>query len=97
MTDVTTIIIIALLVINLVGLLAIGARVSSQQREARNQDKRLTKIESRVDHQPSHSDLREMSRAMNAMAETVATIKGQTLTMMQMLRTVQEHLLENDR
>lgn len=96
MTEVNANIIIVLLVINLIGLLVIGLRVSGQQGDARKLDQRLTALELRVEHLPKHSDLTALGSAINKMAETVATINGQTQTMTHMLRTVQEHLLEHD-
>lgn len=97
MTEATATIIIALLVINLIGLLAVGLRINGQQSDNRAMDQRLTRLEARVDNLPTHRDLTELGRAITETAETVAAISGQTLTMTQMLRTIQEHLLEKER
>lgn len=96
MNETIATVIIALLLINLIGLLVIGNRVSRQSNDAREQDKRLTRLEARVDNLPTHRDLTELARAFNETAETVATISGQTQSMTQMLRTIQEHLLEKE-
>lgn len=97
MTETTATIIIALLIINLIGLLVVGIRVNGEQTDRRALDTRLTRLEAQVEHLPTHRDLSTLGRAVNETAETVATIKGQTLAMTQMLRTIQEHLLEKDR
>lgn len=89
-------VIIALLIINLVGLVVIGSRVSGQTHDSRDLNQRLTFLEARVNNAPTHADLKEISRGLNATAEAVASLGGKTETMTQMLRTVQEHLLDNE-
>lgn len=100
-------VIIVLLLINLVGLLVIGARVSGQATDARNLEQRLkddnrhleqrlTKLEARVDNLPTHRDFTELRGDLSEVVETTAGLSGQMTTMAQMLRTIQEHLLEND-
>ncbi|MHB1273630.1 MAG: DUF2730 family protein [Rhodanobacter sp.] len=97
MTETVAVVIIALLLINLIGLLMVGVRVSGQDNDARELDQRLTRLEARVENLPTHRDLTDLGRAIAETAETVASISGQTQAMTQMLRTIQEHLLENDR
>lgn len=97
MSDTTTAVIIALLLINLVGLLVVGAYVSSQAKDNQRQDRSLTELESRVANMPTHRDLMELRGDLSKVVETVAVIRGQTQTMTQLLRTIQEHLMENDR
>ena len=97
MNETVAAVIIALLVINLIGLLVIGNRVSRQSSDASDLDKRLTRLEARVENLPTHRDLAAMSNGINETAEAVATLGGQTQAMTQMLRSIQEHLLENDR
>jgi hypothetical protein len=97
MSDLTATIIIALLIVNLLGLLVIGYRVSRQSTDAGDLDRRLTRLEARVDNLPTHRDLTDLRSGISEVVETVATIGGQTNAMTQMLRTIQEHLLENDR
>lgn len=79
-------VIIALLVINLVALLFVGTLWN-----------RLTKLEARVDNLPTHRDLVDLRGDLQDVRDTVSTISGQMTTTVQMLRTIQEHLLENDR
>ncbi len=97
MNETIAAVIIALLLINLIGLLVIGSRVSRQSNDASDLDKRLTRLEARVENLPTHRDLAAMSTGINDTAEAVAALSGQTQAMTQMLRTIQEHLLENDR
>lgn len=97
MSDTTTAVIIALLLINLVGLMVVGAYVSSQAKDNRRQDQSLTDLDARVKNMPTHRDLIELRSDISKVVETVALISGQTQSMTQMLRTIQEHLLENDR
>lgn len=97
MNEMIATVIIALLVVNLIGLLMIGARVGRQSSDAIALDRRLTQLEARVANMPTHQDLQQLGRGISATAETVATISGQTETMTLMLRTIQEHLLEKDR
>jgi hypothetical protein len=91
------IVIIALLVVNLIGLLVVGLRVSGQSTDTRQLEGRLTKLEARVDNLPTHRDLLELRTGIGDVQESVAAISGRTEAMTQMLRTIQEHLLENDR
>lgn len=97
MNETVAAVIIALLVINLIGLLVIGGRVSRQSNDAGDLDKRLTRLEARVDNLPTHRDLADLRSGITEVVESVAAISGQTQSMTQMLRTIQEHLLENDR
>ncbi|NII74220.1 AAA+ superfamily predicted ATPase [Dyella sp. SG562] len=89
-------IIIVLLLINLVGLLVIGARVGRQANDAHQLEQRLTKLEARVDNLPTHRDFTELRGDLSEVVETTAGLSGQMTTVAQMLRTIQEHLLEND-
>lgn len=96
MNEMIATVIIALLVVNLIGLLMIGTRVGRHSGDARELDRRLTRLEGRVDNLPTHQDLQQIGRVISVTAEAVATISGQTQTMTQMLRTIQEHLLEKE-
>lgn len=96
MNDQVAIVIIALLLLNLIGLVMVGVRISAQNKDSREQDSRLTRLEARVDNLPTHRDMTALSRSINETAETVATISGQTQAMTQMLRSIQEHLLEKE-
>lgn len=89
--------IIVLLLANLLGLIWLGSRVSGQSNENRAHADRLARLETRVDNMPTHRDLTELRGGIGEMAEAIATISGQTQAMTQMLRTIQEHLLEIDR
>jgi|GEM_PF-3895301 len=97
MSDLTATIIIALLIVNLLGLLVIGYRVSRQSNDAGDLDRRLTRLEARVDNLPTHRDLLDLRTGIGDVQESMAAISGRTEAMTQMLRTIQEHLLENDR
>lgn len=97
MNETVAAVIIALLVIDLIGLLLVGLRISGQTADSRQMWGRLIKLESRVDNLPTHRDLTELRSGISEVVETVASISGQTVAMTQMLRTIQEHLLENDR
>lgn len=100
-------VIIVLLLINLVGLLVIGGRVTGQANDARNLEQRLkddnrqleqrlTKLEARVDNLPTHRDFTDLRRELSEVVENTAALSGQMTAMSQVLRTIQEHLLEND-
>lgn len=97
MSDAFIAIIIGLLLMNLAGLLVIGIRVSLLGSDDRKLDRRLTVLEARVENLPTHRDLGELRSGIVEVMESVAAIGGQTQAMTQMLRTIQEHLLENDR
>jgi uncharacterized coiled-coil protein SlyX len=96
MSDATVAVIIALLVINLVGLIVIGIRLNTQTDDTRNLDQRLTKLEAKVENMPTHRDLMELRGSMAAMAEHTSQMSGQVTTMTQLMKTIQDHLLEND-
>ncbi|MEI7036450.1 DUF2730 family protein [Fulvimonas yonginensis] len=97
MNETIAAVIIALLVVNLIGLLVVGVRVSGQSTETRNHEGRITRLEEQVKNLPTHRDLTDLRGAISEVVETVAQISGQTQAMTQMLRSIQEHLLENDR
>jgi hypothetical protein len=96
MNEAIAAVIIALLLINLVGLLMVGGRITSQSADSRQMERRLTVLEARVDNLPTHRDLTDLRKGISEVVETAAAISGQTIAMTQMLRTIQEHLLEND-
>lgn len=96
MNTVVAAVIIALLVCNLIGLVVVGLRVGRQSGDARELERRITKLEARVDNLPTHTDLKELGRGITAAAEGLASLTGQTQTMTHMLRTIQEHLLDNE-
>lgn len=96
MTESIAAVIIVLLVVNLIGLAIVGLRISSQSAESRQVERRLTMLEARVDNLPTHRDLTELRGDVSEVVETVAAINGQMTAMTQMLRTIQEHLLENE-
>lgn len=82
--------------LTLAGLLIVFNRMGGQHRDARDLDKRLTRLEARVDNLPTHRDLSTLNQAITETAEGVASINGQMLAMTRMMQTIQEHLLEND-
>lgn len=89
-------VILVMVVANLVGVLAIGLMHGIQARDTRRLDTRVTQLEVRVANMPAHRDLLELRTDTAKMAESVAEISGQAKTMMQMLRTIQEYLLEKN-
>lgn len=97
MNETIAVVIIVLLVVNLIGLLVVGIRVNGQSTDTRNHESRITKLEAKVDNLPTHRDLTDLRGAISEVVESVAQINGQTQAMTQMLRSIQEHLLENDR
>ena len=88
---------IVLMIVNVVGLAIIGLRVSGQATDSRVLERRLTMLESEVKHLPTHRDLIELRNGISEVVETVAELNGQAAAMTTLLRTIQEHLLENDR
>lgn len=97
MSDASIAIIIGLLVLNLIGLLVIGIWVALLGSDDRKMNNRLVHLEAWVKNAPTHRDLGELRSGISEVVESVAGLSGQTATMTQMLRTIQEHLLENDR
>lgn len=97
MSDATAAVIIALLLINLVGLLIVGLRVSGQSRDSLVFERRLSKLEAEVKALPTYHDLNELRADIGEVVRSVASIDGQMETVATMLRTVQTHLLERDR
>lgn len=97
MSDTTEVLLMALLSLNLLGLVVVAVRLSFLDSDDRKLDRRLTQLEARVDNLPTHRDLGELRSDIAGVVESVAAIAGQTQTMTQMLRTIQEYLLENDR
>lgn len=97
MSDASIAIIIGLLLVNLAGLVVIGIRVSLLGGDDRKLDRRLTMLEARVENLPTHRDLSALRADIAEVVENTAALGGQTETMTQMLRTIQEHLLEKDR
>lgn len=96
MNETIAAVIIALLVTNLIGLLVIGNRVSRQSNDASDLDKRLTRLEARVENLPTHRDLAAMNSGINETAEAVAMLNGQMTTVAQMLRSIQDHLIDKE-
>lgn len=94
--DVMNVVIVALLVINLVGLLFVGIRIGGQSKETQQLNTRLTQLEAQVRFMPTHQDLASLRVDINKMAEATATLAGKTGTMAEMLETIQRHLLEKD-
>lgn len=102
--DWPTLLIIGLLLAVLLGVAIVGrslgrqsAEYSSQGTAHRALDGRLTRLEVRVDNLPTHRDLLELRATMGEMSESIAQISGQTAAITQMLRSIQQHLLEADR
>lgn len=96
MSESISIVVITLLVINLLGLLAVGWRISGQSNDNRALADRLTHLEARVNTMPTHRDLTDLRDDISEVVENVAAISGQTQTMTQMLKSIQDHLLENN-
>lgn len=97
MTETIATVIIVLLVVNLLGLAVVGFRVGRQSSDARDFERRLNQLEARVANLPTHQDLQKLTQGMAATAEAVATLNGQMRTMTDMMRAIQEHLLDNER
>lgn len=103
MSETISAVVIALLVINLLGLLVVGWRISSQSDDVRgitNDSRaladRITHLEAQVKTMPTHRDLTDLRDDISGVVENVAAISGQTQTMTQMLKSIQDHLLENN-
>jgi phage shock protein A len=101
--DWPTIVVIALLLLVLLGLAIVARHLGRQTAETsqrsvshRALDSRLTRLEARVDHLPTHRDLLDLRAAVGEVSESVAQINGQTAAISQMLRSIQEHVLEGD-
>lgn len=97
MSDATIVVVILLLVLNLVSVLLIGLRVALLGIDDRRLDRRLTTLETRVENLPTHRDLSALRNDIAEVVGSVEALGGQTATMTQMLRTIQEYLLEKDR
>lgn len=97
MSDAVDTVVIVLLIVNLIGLLRVAVHISAQSTENRQMWGRLITVEGRVDNLPTHRDLTELRSDISEVVEAVATLSGQSTAMTQMLRTIQEHLLESDR
>ena len=107
MIELALVIVIVLLLVILVSLLLLNQRMENLARESKQMDSQLShenrlmesrvaKLEARVDNLPTHRDLTELRSGIGAVVESVATIEGQSETMMQMLQTIQKHLLESE-
>ena len=101
-------VVIGLLVIVLIGLVFLNQRMGSLTHETRQMDSqlskenramesRIVKLEARVDNLPTHRDLTELRSGIGEVVESVATLQGTSDTMMQMLHTIQKHLLESEK
>lgn len=97
MSDTLIVIIVTLLLVNSVGVLVLGYRSNQDAGTDRQLERRLSGLEVRVENMPTHRDLAELRAAINSMATDVATLTGQNETQSQMLRTIQTHLMEQDR
>jgi hypothetical protein len=96
MSDVASTIIIVLLVINLIGLIVVGTRITGQSADSRGMERRLNLLEAQVQTLPTHTDLRAVGREVNQVLESVASMHGQVAAMAQTLNTVQEYLLDRE-
>lgn len=103
MTETVSIVVIALLVINLLGLLMVGWRIGSQSADVRGLTAdnrtladRLTHLEARVNTMPTHRDLIELREDLSEVVENVAGIDGKADAMTLMLKSIQDHLLERN-
>lgn len=90
-------VVIALLVVALAALAVIGLILWRRGADNRNLDARLIALETRVQTMPTHHDLLELRNDMANVAQSIGELNGQTQTMTQMLRTIQEYLLEKER
>jgi hypothetical protein len=95
-TDIASTVIIVLLLINLIGLIVVGASIRGQQAESRMMDRRLTIVEAEIKGLPTHRDLRQLQDDFGEVSESVASLGGKSETMIQLLKTIQEHLLERE-
>ena len=84
-------------ILNMIWLLVIGYRLVTQDGASRELANRLTRLEARVESMPTHRDLRDLQESINSIQEDVASLAGKTDTQTQLLRMIQEHLLERDR
>ena len=97
MNDTLATVVIVLLVVNLIGLFAVGLIVNGQSRENKELENRLTMVEARVSTLPTHADLLALRTDLSNVVRTCAEIDGRTAAIVQTLRTIQDHLLESGR
>lgn len=90
-------ILIVLLSVALVFLVVNGIVLWLHGSENRTLDRRMSVLETRVQSMPTHHDLLELREDVTHVAESIADLNGKTAAMTQMLRTIQEYLLEKDR
>ncbi|KAF1009074.1 MAG: hypothetical protein GAK28_00707 [Luteibacter sp.] len=91
---------LTLLVVILFAVVVVGLRVNRRPEvhvDTHDVERRLTRLEARVDNLPTHGDLRRVHESISELAENTAELTGQTATVTQLLRTIQEHLLDKDR
>ncbi|WP_424682931.1 DUF2730 family protein [Frateuria sp. YIM B11624] len=95
MNETIAFVILALLLVNLLGLVVVGLRGNGHH-DMRHFERRLMELEARVNNLPTHSHLDDLRTGLNGVKEKAAEISGQMTAIAGLLRTIQEHLLEND-
>lgn len=60
-------------------------------------DKRLSVLETRVAHMPTHNDLAAIQMQLRDMSSDVATVIERSETTLEMVRSIQQHLVESPR
>jgi hypothetical protein len=58
-------------------------------------DKRLSVLETRVSHMPTHGDLQGIKNELSGLKSAVAAVDERSENILDMVQTIQKHLLEN--
>lgn len=69
----------------------------ASKRQIFDMQRRMTTFEVQLEHRPTHRDLRVVLDKIELVAASVSTVRGQSDTSVQLLRSIQQHLLEKDR
>ncbi len=96
-------IVIALLIINLFGQMALARRMGGYQDNCKameeasiSLERRVHTVEMRIEYLPTQGDLQRLREHIEAFRETVSTVHGQNQTTVQLLQSIQKHLLEKE-
>lgn len=89
MNDPFLVILAVLALANLIGLVLLWIHIDRNTNSSRAQDMRITRLEERQAAAISHQEVRQIH-------ERLANIEGSVATTKDLMKTIQEHLLEND-
>lgn len=96
-TDLTGVLILAVSIVNFLGLVIVALRVEIRGARSDGYDRRIAVLEEQMRTAPSHGDLAAIRDRIAGLSGQMSALADRQGSAMDMIRSIQQHLLGSER